>query len=78
LTALSDVRPFLAEMDHDSVTAQELAETFQLGRTAVKERIRQLLKDGRITRSQKWQKDSTGRIQRVSAYKLVKGPVTNG
>lgn len=58
--------------DPTAMTREELASLLGIGPTAMKERIRRLLAEGKVTISRKRVTDSTGRRAVVPAYVLVK------
>lgn len=71
LKALDEAQPKV-EDDPTLLTVLELCEVFGLGRTAMRERVKLMVKAGTAIKSSKWIVDVTGRRQRASAYRLVK------
>lgn len=68
LKALASVDP---PTDDSAMTALELGVLLGLGRTAAKERLLKLVKAGTAVVTAKRIKDSAGRQQIVTAYKLL-------
>jgi predicted ArsR family transcriptional regulator len=57
--------------DPNAITVVELAAMLQIGRTAAKERMAKLVKDGKAVRLSKIVTNQDGRRHRVPAYKLL-------
>lgn len=69
MAALREAEPV---NDPNVLTTEELAGMLGIKSTAMRVRLRRLLDDGKVTRTLKRVLDTTGRIQNIAAYKLVK------
>lgn len=69
LAALKQAEP---QDDPDVFTTDELAAMVGVKGTAMRNRIRRLLREEKVVRASKRIMDSSGRIQSVNAYKLVR------
>lgn len=69
---LAAVRAVEPVCDPAAITRGELADMLGLSRTATKERINRMIKDGSARQVMKRVLDSQGRPQTVAAYLLVK------
>lgn len=57
--------------DPDALTIPELSEMLGLKNTTTKERVKKLVAQGTAILTRKKQVDTTGRTQRVVAYRLI-------